>query len=85
MNSQIGEDLYVMDSGKILFMKKVIYFISINRVVLAAMLIGLFLGYIYWYYWGCYWGTYPLSSECWVNCSVGSLLSGFITSILEEM
>ena len=67
-----------------MLMKRFHYFILINRKVLIAMLIGCMIGYWYWYYWGCYWGTYPFSSECWMNCIVTSLMSGFITCILDE-
>ncbi|MFT3993518.1 MAG: hypothetical protein QM660_04375 [Dysgonomonas sp.] len=59
-------------------------FISLNSKILLAMLIGCILGYIYWYYLGCYWGTYPLSSECWVDCSIGALFSGFVVSLFNE-
>ncbi|MBB4037541.1 ABC-type polysaccharide transport system permease subunit [Dysgonomonas hofstadii] len=65
-------------------MKQVISFISNNKSILAGMLLGLVFGYLYWYYFSCYWGTYPLSAECWVNCGYGTLLGGFIVSLIQK-
>lgn len=65
-------------------MRDLIAFISNNKIVLIGIFLGLILGYIHWYYFACYWGTYPLSSECWVNCSFGAVLGGFMTSLIER-
>lgn len=63
--------------------KTMIQFISINKKILVGMLIGIMLGYIHWYYWGCYWGVCPMSSECWMNCLIGTLFGGFIVSLAD--
>lgn len=65
-------------------MKQLLGFISNNKIILIGMLLGLVTGYLYWYYFSCYWGTYPLSAECWVNCSYGTLLGGFIASLIQK-
>lgn len=59
-------------------------FIKLNIKTLLGMFMGLVLGYIHWYYWGCYWGVYPMSSECWVNCLMGTLFGGFIVSLMDK-
>lgn len=59
-------------------------FLKINAKILIGMLIGLILGFIHWYYWGCYWGTYPMSSECWFNCSIGLLFGGLVVCMVDN-
>ncbi len=65
-------------------MKKILQFIHNNAKILIGVLGGVILGYLYWYYIGCYWGTYPLSAECWVNCSYGGILGGFVMSLFNR-
>lgn len=65
-------------------MKDLITFVSNNRAVLLGMLIGFIVGFLYWFYIGCYSGLYPLSSECWINCSYGLVLGGLITSVIKN-
>lgn len=65
-------------------MKDVIVFISNNKNVLIAIIIGAIAGFLYWYYFTCYWGTYPLSAECWVNCCIGAILGGFFATLLHK-
>ncbi|MBD8389023.1 hypothetical protein [Dysgonomonas sp. BGC7] len=65
-------------------MKQILSFISNNKAVLTGMLAGLIIGYIHWFYFACYWGTYPLSAECWVNCSYGVIIGGFVASLIHK-
>lgn len=65
-------------------MKDILTFIVNNKIVIIGLLLGLTLGFIHWYYFACYWGTYPLSSECWVNCSYGTITGGFIASLIDN-
>jgi len=65
-------------------MKEILEFFTNNKIILIGILLGLAIGFIYWYYFACYWGTYPLSSECWVNCSYGAILGGFISSLIDK-
>ncbi|WP_081852545.1 hypothetical protein [Prevotella sp. 10(H)] len=64
-------------------MEKLHIFLTNNGTVILGMLLGLMVGFAHWYYFGCYWGTYPLSSECWVNCSFGIIVGGFISCLLR--
>lgn len=63
-------------------MKIIIQFVRINIRSLIGVSLGIFLGYLHWFLWGCYWGTYPLSSECWVNCTYGGLLGGLTALVV---
>lgn len=65
-------------------MRDILTFIVNNKVVLIGLLVGLAAGFIHWYYFACYWGTYPLSSECWVNCCYGTILGGFIATLIKK-
>lgn len=64
-------------------MKNIFTILSNNGIVLIGMLLGLIAGYLYWHYIACYWGVYPLSAECWVNCSYGVLTGGFLTCLIK--
>lgn len=59
-------------------------FLQHNLKILTGMIIGLAIGFIHWYLWGYTWGTYPMSSECWFNCIIGSLFGGFIICLIDE-
>ncbi|MDR1407226.1 MAG: hypothetical protein LBJ23_04155 [Tannerella sp.] len=63
---------------------KLLLFIQLNHEVLAGMILGAIAGYFYWTRFGMMWGTYPLSSECWVNCTYGCLFGGFIANLISE-
>ena len=65
-------------------MRNILIFIANNKAVIIGLLLGLVLGYIHWYYFACYWGTYPLSAECWVNCSYGAITGGFVASLIND-
>lgn len=65
-------------------MNKVLAFISNNSTILLGILAGIIIGFVYWFYFACYWGTYPLSAECWVNCSYGALIGGFALSLIDN-
>ncbi len=65
-------------------MKRADSFIERNIFVLIFMLAGIILGYVYWVNWGMYCGTLPLSSECWVNCTYGGLMGGFVGSYIKK-
>lgn len=65
-------------------MKKLLLFVSNNKIVLLGVFLGLVLGHLHWYYFGCYWGNYPLSSEWWVNCTFGAVFGGFVTSMFTD-
>ncbi|SCD20420.1 putative membrane protein [Proteiniphilum saccharofermentans] len=64
--------------------KQINLFFKLNWFVFVCVLSGIIIGYIYWYYWGIYYGTLPLSSVCWVNCTYGGLIGGFLGSLIKE-
>lgn len=65
-------------------MENIAVFFKMNLIPIIATLVGILMGYLHWFFWGCYWGTYPLSSECWVNCSYGGLFFGYIVLAISN-
>ncbi|NDW17572.1 hypothetical protein D0T53_01410 [Dysgonomonas sp. 216] len=65
-------------------MSKFALFLNLNKYVLLGLVVGVVLGFLHWYFFGCYWGVYPMSSECWFNCTAGSLFGGFIFSLFDK-
>ena len=63
-------------------MRYLLLLIRLNKGTLIGMITGLIIAYLYWKEFGIYWGTYPLSSECWVNCTYGCLFGGLLGRLL---
>lgn len=66
-------------------MRTIVTFLKQNQIPFLGILCGLILGYLYWYYIACYAGTFPLSTECWVNCTYGAITGGFIACLVKEL
>jgi len=65
-------------------MKSFITFLKTNAGVLVGITLGIIAGYLYWYHFGCQWGTYPLSAECWINCTYGGIFGGYLACLIRN-